>query len=242
MYSEAVYETSQSTAASPLVYLPPSISVPRTGVLSAWGFGSVGAAQSYLTYSLSNSAFQFDFTQYLANGFGGICEDPFSCPLQQAGPSATYAVVDLAFRPNENVGYALSGFFDGSFFEMPAGMQLAVTLCDNTGPSGNVICGYNPYLFDTNQASNSTPYESFTLGAHGGDDIDTLTGSLTGTLIANHTYSIHIFASFGDQYAMNSFPSAMGNVTLAFVPEPGTALLVMTGVLGLATNKRRRAN
>jgi hypothetical protein len=37
-------------------------------------------------------------------------------------------------------------------------------------------------------------------------------------------------------------PSGNTEAWLATIPEPNTALLVMTGVLGIAANRRRRAN
>jgi uncharacterized membrane protein len=37
-------------------------------------------------------------------------------------------------------------------------------------------------------------------------------------------------------------PSGQTEAWLAMIPEPGTGLLVMTGVLGLSASRRRRAN
>jgi hypothetical protein len=43
-------------------------------------------------------------------------------------------------------------------------------------------------LFNSTQQSLATPNEQFALGGMGGDNLNTFTGSLTGTLIAGHNY------------------------------------------------------
>jgi len=235
IYAEAAYYGSEFTSA------PHPINVPSGQTLQAFSNGPVGYAQSSLTYSLSDSGFTFDFTHTPARGDAIWMCDEFGCfPQEQwAEGSAAYTVVDLVFIPLTTVQYSLSGFLDvvGTSF-LSSTAQLVVQICDNTG---GVICGYYPELFFSNQASTSTPNESFVLGAHGGDYIDDLGGSLTGTFYAFRTYSISIYALFGtgDYVSPYDYPSAIGQVQLSFVPEPGTSLLVMLGLAGLALQRRR---
>jgi hypothetical protein len=235
IYAEAAYYGSEFTSA------PHPINVPSGQTLQATSYGPVGTAYSSVTYSLSDSGFTFDFAHTPARGDTlWFCEE-FGCfPQEQwAEGSAGYTVVDLAFIPLTTVQYSLSGFLDavGTSF-LSSSAQLVVQICDNTG---GVLCGVYPELFFSNQASLSTPNESFVLGAHGGDYIDDLSGSLTGTMYAFRTYSISIYALFGtgDFVSPYDFPSATGQVQLSFVPEPGTSLLVALGLAGLALRQRR---
>lgn len=234
IYAEAIYDYSDVSSAS----YP--ITVPSTQTLYAQSSGfDPGEPVSVLTYDLSDASFSFDFSHSLAVGSVVWNCDEIGCyPLETpSGASSAYAVADIAFVPLTNVDYQLSGFFNISGFSFN-GVQLAVELCDNTG---GVICGANPLLFSTNQFSTSTMNESFVLGAHGGDTTDELDGSLTGSLLAFHTYSIHLYAAFGSEWGVNSYdyPSATGEVKLAFVPEPGTCGLVLTGIAGLAARRSR---
>jgi hypothetical protein len=76
---------------------------------------------------------------------------------------------------------------------------------------------------------------------HGGDNIDELEGSLNGTLYAFHTYWISVWAAFGTESYVDpyTFPSATGQVHLAFVPEPGTLMLLATGLAFIGVRGRR---
>jgi PEP-CTERM motif len=232
-WAEANYGGNEVNALTPAFPFP-AVPSSRNLHAEAYSLYDPGSAQSNLNYSLTTSAFTFGFDSSLATNAWGYCEPFGMCQPPPAGPSSTFALVEVSFIPDANVGYSLSGFFNG-YLDETAGMQLGVDLYDSDS---------DITLFNSNQSTDyaSPPTVGFTLGTHGGADIDELTGSLTGTLLAGHHYSLFVFASFGNDHASYSFSNASGNVTLAFVPEPGTGLLVMAGVLGLSASRKRRAN
>jgi hypothetical protein len=137
------------------------------------------------------------------------------------------ARTSLYFSPDADVEYALSGIYSGSqLTSFGGGLNFLVGLVDVT--TGTT-------LFDTRQVSFQTPNEIFVLGLQGGDAGNTLTGSLTGMLRAGHVYA---FGATG-QLLTSASGSANGYVTLLFVPEPHTALLVAAGLLALARRAPR---
>jgi hypothetical protein len=99
-----------------------------------------------------------------------------------------------------------------------------------------------PTIFATHVQSNSTPNESFVLGVAGGDFSNNVYGPLTGTLVAGHVYEWGFNAVICTFCRAVSNPSATGAtasgfVSLSFVPEPSTALLMGLGLAGLAIRR-----
>jgi hypothetical protein len=138
--------------------------------------------------------------------------------------------VHVTFVLDANVGYSL----DGAYTALDAIGQYVhffAYLYDNTSDA---------YVFNSDQSSLSTPNESFTLGLSGGDYNNDLIGSLPGTLVAGHGYDFTVHADIGDYDSHNVAAAASGFVNLIFVPEPTTALLLASGLLGLAARGRRR--
>ena len=95
-------------------------------------------------------------------------------------------------------------------------------------------------LFENIQQSDATPNEFFTLGLTGGDANNTLTGSLTGTLIAGREYQLFFDAFTQSQPTAGGSATASGFFRLTFVPEPSTLLLATIGLLGLGWYGWRR--
>jgi hypothetical protein len=104
-------------------------------------------------------------------------------------------------------------------------------------------------LFSSFQYSLNTASESFILGGSGGDYSNGFAGSLTGTLVAGHTYEWY-FNSYIYADRQDSGASATGDMNLKLgdggdgfkaVPEPAAvAMWSIAGALGLVITRRRK--
>jgi hypothetical protein len=174
-------------------------------------------ASSESEYDLSNDAFDITLDHYRLSTYG----------------SYGWSTGDIYFSVDQDVNYTASGSYtavdaDGRLIDLRA------WLYDITGIS---------MLFDSTQQSRSTPDESFTLGLTEADyaPLNSFSGSLTGTLVAGHDYRFHYFAMLlANPSSSTTAATASGSVSLTFIPEPSTALLLALGIVGLAARRRRR--
>lgn len=146
------------------------------------------AGTSAVQFVLSNTSFASAFTANVA--------DPFSFANGQ---------VQLVFTPSTDLAYNLSG----SYSETGASSfhSLFVDLSDLTTKTP---------LFDNLQSSASVTNETLTLGNQAGTDSNSLSGSLTGTLLADHQYSLSIAT---ETDGMPQLTFALGEITpFSFVP------------------------
>jgi hypothetical protein len=140
----------------------------------------------------------------------------------------------LEFVANETAPYELSGYLNVSDVDPSKSgiVEFAARLFDETSPN---------VLFSNQQKSRDSHAEQFVLGGNGGDRVNVVEGSLKGTLIAGHRYSMNFIANI--QTDSIDYPgdadagaSAIGNFTLKIgtVPEPSAvALCSIFAVLGL---------
>jgi hypothetical protein len=144
------------------------------------------------------------------------------------GGTAVNGDRQIQFVPNANVPYVLEGVYttvdvDGGYVEFRAAF-LDITA--------------NTVLFVNAQSSDSTPNESFVLGLQQGDRDNHLVGSLSGMLIAGHTYALTTLATTQSLSNATTSATGTGHLSLTFVPEPSTGLLVIAGLLGFAVRRK----
>jgi hypothetical protein len=91
------------------------------------------------------------------------------------------------------------------------------------------------WIFYSLQESQATPGESFVLGQSGGDTMNELMGSSSGTLVSGHQYELTVnpFIETGTTSAPST-AHGTGYVTVTFVPEPSVGLLLLAGSVALA--------
>lgn len=175
-----------------------------------------GAASSESIYALDNDGFDITFDH--------------SKPAASGSYTRSYGFI--YFNPDENINYTASGSYTAVD---PDGTRVLFfsRLFDYTADS---------YLYRSEQRSESTVNESFTLGLSGGDAFNYSEGALTSTLIAGHDYQFYYDAFvINSSLAATAVSAASGSVSLDFtaVPEPGTAVLVTMGLVGLVARRRR---
>jgi hypothetical protein len=142
--------------------------------------------------------------------------------------SFTSTTGSIFFSVDQAVNYDLSGVYS-AIEPLGRTIELQGALINRT--TGTT-------LFSNVQASRTTPNESFVLGQLGGDFNNSLMGSLTGALNPGDTYELTYFANIRANFTAST-ASASGDITLAFVPEPSSALLMGLGLAGLGGIRRR---
>lgn len=181
---------------------------------------SVDGAQTILSFDISHKT----------TGVPVISDNTFN------SWAATEAVIQpLNFTADVDATYELSGFYNVTIVSTSyIGYQQFVILVDVTDVTGEKV------LFFENSGVQETFIDESVSSALGDEVIQ---GSLTGNLIAGHTYDL-IFSYNISQFFLPNDPwSAVGNLTLEIeaidsIPEPTS--LAIGSVLGLVILSRRR--
>ena len=208
--SSNVSAGASSTNGPGQVLLYQPTSIPESGTVTA----TDGLAMSETGFSLSDDGFTITFDHQRTSNF-----------LSYASGQAS-----VFFRSDRDTPYMLSGAYSSND---PEGRltRLETLLTSPTGTD----------LFSNGQQSHSTPNESFVIGESGGDTRNSLTGSATGTLLAGRLYDFVAFAALEMFPIPGTAPAAgSGSITLSFVPEPSTGLLLSAGLLTLGIARRKR--
>ena len=198
---------------------PPSFDSDSLNVfpVSSSVSASEGASSSTITYDISDVGLTLSFGQTL-----DVTPNAF------AGTNGNL----IRFSVDEDTGYTLSGFFEALD---PVGAQIVQYLELQDETAGFVV------LFSGQQVSRLEPNESFTLGLQEGNLANALSGSLTGALEAGHAYRLRVIHNQFSP-AASTPTNATGSLSLVFVPEPSTPLLLALALVGLAVAAVRRAS
>ncbi len=149
------------------------------------------------------------------------------------------------FLTSENEWYK-AAYYDAlstSYFDYPAGTDTPTVCASPTATANRANCGFVGDLTDVGSYTGSaSPYGTFDQGGNLWEWNEAISGSNRG--IRGGTFN------FFDADLLNTsarlFASSANDVEdvgfrVASIPEPGTGLLMMTGMLGLAGWRRRRA-
>lgn len=234
-------------AASPITIVPSSL-------IGAWAgddFGNsasddtsteFGTRSVSVTYGRNSSTAQIDLQD---SGSGALLDfDFYHVRVGESRARAGFQLDPLRFTVGEfDISYSLSGLYSmtGS-----ANRLSAQTILQDTGTG--------EFLFYELQDSDDKADESFRLGAPkvGGSNNST-SGSLTGTLLAGHSYAFRAYWSVLAMPRTDSGATATGCLTLSIgdatgggqcglgvVPEPGSLALVGAALGGVVAMRRRK--
>ncbi len=209
----------------------PPASTPSMSTDAEFGTGMLSVQDNVLPsniatveYDLSQTGFIIDSTLEIDTRKGSLAR------------SFDTGMNFIKFTVTQNGTYDLSGYISATNH---AKVTLKVVLWDVTAGTQE--------LFSNEQVSINTPDEVLTLGETGGDSTNTLSGSLTGSLIAGHSYSFFYeteIINSNNTTHLASSTSATSNITLALtVPSPAAAGLglPLLGMLGMSRPRRRRS-
>lgn len=189
---------------------------------------------------------------------GGNNSATASAELQGSGDNVTLSLLFDQNRVGAMHSYAnLNGFIQ---FSVSASTTYEVSgnyaVTDASGAGTVYLASYmtdvslgGAYLYNSAQQSNFIENESFTLGGAGGDTQNQMTGFLTGSLVAGHTYRMEFFLisqaipdADGGTVGSGALTFKIGNgAPAASVPDAGSSLGLLGLALAAVAAARRRA-
>jgi hypothetical protein len=183
-----------------------------------------GAASATSTWDFTSTSLTLDFDHVTAG----------------SSNSSAYTFAEFLFTVDADTSYSLAGSY---------------SFTDNAAGTASETAGFYMYLYDLT-ADEYLLFENDHFGAAlddgtfvFGDPASFPEGSLTGSLVAGHSYELYVEAivrnSFSDSsypvfYGSGSFSLEIGEAQVAAVPEPSTLALCGVGAAVLAWRRRRR--
>lgn len=192
------------------------------------------------------------FTNWLNNGQGSGDTETGAYTLlggtetPSNGTTVTRNSGAIVFLPNENEWYK-AAYYDGlsaTYFDYPAGTNTATVCSAPTGTANRANCGSAAgSVTDVGAYTGSaSPYGTFDQGGNVFEWNETIeSGSFRGFRGGNWSNNAGFLAASRPQATDPAFWSVtFGFRVASLVPEPGTSLLVMIGLAGLAARQERR--
>ena len=207
-----------------------STSINHATTLSASVGNATATTDITWTGDDNGTAFRFDTAHSINNS------------NSSGGDSAKSRAIGVSFTANETINYGISGFYTASGGEAHRTYQDVFLQDLTTGE----------YLFYNHAYSDYVADESFTLGdGIGGDSGHEEYGSLTGSLIAGHSYELSFQQFIQDPFINGIAGSAVGQICLitgngdgncgVTAPEPMSLSLLGLGLLGISLRRKEKS-
>ncbi len=226
--------------------------ITRSGVSGSYSYAvKPGFANKPVTYVSFYDSLRF--ANWLNNGQGSASTETGAYTLlggtatPNNGGTVTRNAGANIVLPSENEWYKAAYYSPGGvYFDYPTGTN-SVTGCvapgSDTGNSAN--CNLAVYAL-TNAGAyglSDSPYGTYDQGGNVWEwNEEIVYGSLRGVRGGSwNDLASYLAASYPGNYGPTSEDYVVGFRVASLVPEPGTGLLVMTGVLGLALRRKRLA-